>query len=219
MKVADFIIHYLADYGIKDIFVVYGAANGDLVDAFTRTDKTRYVAVMHEQGGGFAMEGYAKISGKPGVGMCTSGPGGMNFVTPIGNCFYDSVPALFITGQINVTFMRPDPSVRQVGFQEAEIVEIVNVDPKGIALTNTPFVWNAQDNSFYFKKDSKVFKKISGRYGTDVEVLNNELRIRSKLLYEMQRRKIFDFDQSQKLINQYYKNPKAVLEAFGINSN
>ena len=125
MKVADFIINYLADYGIKEIFVVYGAANGDLIDAFTRTDKTRYVAVMHEQAGGFAAEGYAKISGKPGAAIATSGPGGMNFVTPIGNCYYDSVPAIFITGQINSKFLRSDPSIRQVGFQEADIVGIV----------------------------------------------------------------------------------------------
>lgn len=104
--------------------MVYGAANGDLVDAFTRTDKTQYVAVMHEQAGGFAAEGYAKIKGKPGVAIATSGPGGMNFVTPMGNCFYDSVSCLFITGQINSRFLRPDPSIRQVGFQETDIVSI-----------------------------------------------------------------------------------------------
>lgn len=99
-----------------------------------------------------------------------------------------------------------------------EIVEIVNVDPKGIALTNTPFIWDAKDNSFYFKKDSKVFQKINDRYGIDVETLNNELKIRARLLYEIQKRKIFDFEQTQKIINQYYKNPKAVLEAFGLNN-
>jgi len=80
------------------MFVVYGAANGDIVDAFTRTDKTEYVAVMHEQAGGFAAEGYAKVSGRPGVAIATSGPGGMNLLTPMGNCFYDSIPCIFITG-------------------------------------------------------------------------------------------------------------------------
>ncbi len=125
MKVADYIINYLADYGIKDVFLVYGAANGDLVDAFTRNDKIRYIATMHEQGGGFAAEGHAKISGKIGVAMATSGPGGMNFVTSIGNCFYDSVPCLFITGQIKSQFMRPDKSIRQIGFQETDIVSVV----------------------------------------------------------------------------------------------
>jgi len=100
-----------------------------------------------------------------------------------------------------------------------EIVEIVNVDAQGVALTNTPFVWDAKDNSFYFKKDSRVFQKISKKFGTTVEELHNEIQLRAKLLYEMQRRKIFDFKQNQKIINQYHRNPKEVLAAFGITSN
>lgn len=138
MKVADYVINYLADYGIKEIFVVYGAANGDLIDAFTRTDKVRYIATMHEQAAGFAAEGYSKISGKLGVAIATSGPGGMNFVTPIGNCYYDSVPALFITGQINSAFLRPDPSIRQVGFQETDIVGIVKPITKYAKMVTNP---------------------------------------------------------------------------------
>lgn len=125
MKLADYVINRLAEEGIDKIFVVYGAANGDLIDAFTRTDKTEYVAVMHEQAGGFAAEAYAKTTGNMGAAIATSGPGGMNFVTPIGNCFYDSVPCIFITGQINSKFLRPDESIRQIGFQETDIVSIV----------------------------------------------------------------------------------------------
>jgi len=97
-----------------------------------------------------------------------------------------------------------------------EIVEIVNVDSKGVAKTNTPFLWNASEDAFYFKSYSKVFEKISERTGISVKELNKELSIRSKLLYEMYRKKIFDFQQAQKLINEYYKNPTAVLMAFGI---
>lgn len=100
MKLADYVINFLAEQGVKEVFLVYGAANGDLVDAFTRNDSIDYVCVMHEQAGGFAAEGYAKIKGDLGVALATSGPGGQNFVTPIGNCFYDSVPCLFITGQL-----------------------------------------------------------------------------------------------------------------------
>jgi acetolactate synthase-1/2/3 large subunit len=124
MKLADYVIHTLGDYGIDEMFVVYGAANGDLIDAFTRTEKTRYVAVMHEQAGGFAAEGYAKIKKRPGVAIATSGPGGMNLLTPMGNCFYDSTPCIFITGQIHSQFLRPDESIRQVGFQETDIVSM-----------------------------------------------------------------------------------------------
>jgi phosphoenolpyruvate synthase/pyruvate phosphate dikinase len=78
-------------------------------------------------------------------------------------------------------------------------------------------MWNAAENNFYFKKDSKVFQKIAKKFGKTIEELNSELQKRSYLLYEMQRRKIFDFEQNQKIINQYHKNPDAVLAAFGIN--
>ncbi len=126
MTLADYLINYLADRGIHKMFVVTGAANAHLIDAFERVPGADYVSTMHEQGAGFAAEGYAKVRGVPGVAIATSGPGGMNLVTPIGNCFYDSVPAIFITGQINSNFLREDPSLRQVGFQETDIVSIVS---------------------------------------------------------------------------------------------
>ena len=138
IKVADYMINYLADIGVKDVFVVYGAANGSLIDAFTRNDDIRYVATMHEQGAGFAAEGYAKVSKNIGVAIATSGPGGMNFVTSVGNCFYDSVPCLFITGQIKTKYMRPDESIRQIGFQETDIVSIVKPLKKYAKLIEDP---------------------------------------------------------------------------------
>ena len=97
-----------------------------------------------------------------------------------------------------------------------EVVEIVNVDNKGVALTNTPFMWNPRDNVFYFKKDFKVFSKISRKYGIDTTQLYHEFEIRSRLLYELQRRRMFDFTQTQKIINEYHKSPSAVLATFGI---
>ncbi len=97
-----------------------------------------------------------------------------------------------------------------------EIIEIVNVDDKGTALTNTPFIWNVREDVFYFKKDSRVFEKIARRHGLTIDELNKEFELRARLLYELQRRGIFDFNQTQKIINEYYKNSDAVLEAFGI---
>ena len=140
IKLADFVINYFADLGVDKIFVVYGAANGYLIDSFSRTNKTQYVAVMHEQAGGFAAEGYAKVKENniPGVTIATSGPGGMNLVTPIGNFYYDSIPGIFITGQINSQFLRSDPQIRQVGFQETDIVEIVRPITKYAKLIKDP---------------------------------------------------------------------------------
>ena len=76
IKLADYVIKFFADLGVDKMFVVYGAANGDLIDAFTRTKNTEYVAVLHEQAGGFAAEGYAKVKENkiPGVTIATSGP-------------------------------------------------------------------------------------------------------------------------------------------------
>ncbi len=124
LKVADYIIKFFADKGIDKMFVVYGAANGDLIDAFTRIKNTKYISIMHEQAAGFAVEGYSKVKNLPGVAIATSGPGGQNFLTPISNCFYDSVPAIFITGQVKRQFLRPSDKVRQIGFQETDIVGI-----------------------------------------------------------------------------------------------
>ena len=156
MKVADYIINFLADKGIDKMFVVYGAANGDIIDAFTRTDKTEYVAVMHEQGGGFAAEGYAKVSGRPGVAIATSGPGGQNMLTSMGNCFYDSIPCIFITGQINSRFLRPDPSIRQVGFQETDIVAMAKpVTKHAVMLTDPEIVRYEVEKAWYLATEGR----------------------------------------------------------------
>jgi acetolactate synthase-1/2/3 large subunit len=156
--VADYMIGFLGRHGVREIFEVYGAANGDLIDAFTRTDETAYVSVIHEQAGGFAAEGYAKVSGRPAVSISTSGPGGQNFVTPIGNFYYDSVPGIFITGQVNSRFMRPDESVRQRGFQETPIVEIVEPITKYAKMITDP-------NSIRFEMEKAWHISQEGRPG------------------------------------------------------
>lgn len=97
-----------------------------------------------------------------------------------------------------------------------EIVEILNVSPEGIALTNTPFVWNPVNDNFYFKKNSKVFEKISNRYGISIQELELEFRRRTRIIYEVYRRKISGFKKVQQIVNKYYKRPQDVLKEFNI---
>ncbi|MCK5606605.1 type II/IV secretion system ATPase subunit [Candidatus Pacearchaeota archaeon] len=97
-----------------------------------------------------------------------------------------------------------------------EVVEIVNVSEEGVAITNTPFTWNPQEDRFYFKKQSKVFEKIQKRYGMTAEALQLEFRKRVQILYQMYTRNIFDFKEVQSIVNEYYKRPEFVLEKFGI---
>jgi archaeal flagellar protein FlaI len=97
-----------------------------------------------------------------------------------------------------------------------EIVEIVNINRDGTALINTPFIWNPKDDRFYFKKQSKVFEKISLRSGVSVSRLQREFVTRARLLYELFKRNIFGFDEVGKIINDYHKNPAEVLNEYGI---
>ena len=205
MRVADFIIHNLADYGIDTMFVVYGAANGDLIDAFTRTDKTKYVAVMHEQGGGFAAEIYAKVTGKPGVAIATSGPGGMNLLTPMGNCFYDSVPCLFITGQINSQFLRPDPSIRQVGFQETDIIAMAKSVTKYAIMITDP-------QSVKYEVEKALHICQSGRPGPvllDIPLNVQKTEVDVESLFGFDPKGLhsgYDLDYVDQLIDQYLED-------------
>ena len=97
-----------------------------------------------------------------------------------------------------------------------EIVEIVNITPEGVAMTNTPFVWNPGDDQFYFKKNSKIFEKISGRYGKTMDELEKEFRKRVQLVYKLFQEKIYEMDEVQDIITQYYKKPEEILRRFKI---
>ena len=97
-----------------------------------------------------------------------------------------------------------------------EIVEIINITPEGVALTNTPFVWSPNDDQFYFKRGSKIFEKIAKRYGITMEELNLEFRRRVQLISKLYEKRIFGFKDVQEVINKYYKKPQEVLREFGV---
>ena len=97
-----------------------------------------------------------------------------------------------------------------------EVVEIVNVNRDGTALINTPLIWDPRKDVFYFKKQSKVFEKISARQGIPLDRLYREFSARTKLLYALYKKKVFGFEEIQKVINDYYKNSAEVLNKFEI---
>src|SRR5215510_5470954 len=100
--------------GVKHVFGIPGGANLPTYDAMVDAD-FRHVQVRHEQGGGHAAEGYAQASGRVGVAFATSGPGATNLVTAIADAIMDSVPTVFLTGQVRTELIGTD------GFQEADI--------------------------------------------------------------------------------------------------
>jgi acetolactate synthase-1/2/3 large subunit len=103
--------------GVEVVFGLPGGANLPTYDAFVDSD-IKHILVRHEAGGGHAAEGYAKATGKVGVAFGTSGPGATNLVTPIVDAMMDSVPVVFMTGQIRSDLLGTD------GFQEADTIGI-----------------------------------------------------------------------------------------------
>lgn len=94
------------------------------------------------------------------------------------------------------------------------IVEVINVSKDGTAVVNTPFAWNPAQDAFYFKKESKVFEKISVRFGISMEELQSEFARRSRLLFTLYKKGIFSFNELAKIISEYYKSPEEVLKRY-----
>jgi len=117
MRASDALFKALKAEGVKHVFGIPGGANMPMYDALYDADLT-HIQTRHEAGAGHAAEGYAKASGKVGVAMATSGPGATNLVTPIADAMMDSVPTIFITGQVKSDLLGTD------GFQEADVTGI-----------------------------------------------------------------------------------------------
>jgi acetolactate synthase I/II/III large subunit len=117
MRAVDALMECLKAEGVEVVFGLPGGANLPTYDAFVDAG-IRHILVRHEAGGGHAAEGYAKATGKVGVAFATSGPGATNLVTPITDAMMDSVPVVFITGQVRTELLGTD------GFQEADTIGI-----------------------------------------------------------------------------------------------
>src|SRR5882672_1408712 len=116
---ADILVESLINHGVDVIFAYPGGASMPLHQSLTRyKDRLRTILPRHEQGGGFAAQGYARTTGKPGVCMATSGPGATNLVTCLADAKLDSIPLIAITGQVKSSVIGSD------AFQETPIVEV-----------------------------------------------------------------------------------------------
>ena len=138
MTVADYIARDLEKRGVTHVFELVGGMIAVLIDSLHRQKRIKIISMHHEQAAGFAAEGFARITGVPGIALATSGPGATNLLTAIGSCYFDSVPAVFITGQVNRHEMKGDRGVRQLGFQETDIVSMARPITKSSTLVADP---------------------------------------------------------------------------------
>ena len=138
MKVSDYIATFLERKGVTCVFELSGGMIAHLLDSFGQFKQIQVVSMHHEQGAAFAAEAYGRMTGVPGVALATSGPGATNLLTGVGSCYFDSSPAVFITGQVNRHEQKGDRPVRQLGFQETDIVSMAGPITKAAWKIQTP---------------------------------------------------------------------------------
>jgi len=169
MRAVDAIMECLKAEGVDVVFGLPGGANLPTYDAFVDAG-IRHVLVRHEAGGGHAAEGYAKATGKVGVSLGTSGPGATNLVTPIVDAMMDSVPVVFLTGQVRTDLLGTD------GFQEADTIGITMPAVKHSVMIQHPLeIPRAIHEAFYLAR--------SGRPGPVVVDIPTDLS-RAEIDYE-----------------------------------
>lgn len=124
MKASDYIACFLREQQTTHVFEVAGGMITHILDSLYRLGNTQIISVHHEQAAAFAADAYGRCTGRSGIALATSGPGATNLLTGIGSCYFDSSPALFITGQVNTYEQKGSRAIRQLGFQETDIVSM-----------------------------------------------------------------------------------------------
>ena len=127
MNGAEYIAEFLSKIGSKKVFVVTGGACAFIIDAIAQNQEVDYYPFQHEQAAAMAADSLWKIDKTIGVTVVTSGPGATNLITGIACSYFDSIPTIHITGQVNQIEKEiyQGASVRQAGFQETNIVDMV----------------------------------------------------------------------------------------------
>jgi acetolactate synthase-1/2/3 large subunit len=125
MKVSDIVVNFLESKGITHVFTVSGGGCIHLTDSLGKAKNLKYICVHHEQSAAMAAEGYARLRQDVGACVITTGPGGTNTLTGVLGCWLDSVPTIFISGQVSLSQIAEGTGCRQIGDQEFDIVSTV----------------------------------------------------------------------------------------------
>lgn len=158
MKASDFIVSFLQSKGVDCVFGYIGGMITHLVDSLANSGGVKFVQTYHEQTAAIAAEGYALGKGVLGCAISTSGPGATNMMTGIADAYFDSIPVLYITGQVNSYEYKYDKPVRQQGFQETDIINVAKPITKYAALIDDA-------SQLRYELEKAVHMAMSGRKG------------------------------------------------------
>ncbi len=157
-KLSDYVFQFIADQGVKHVFMLPGGGAMHLNDSVGRTPGIEYVCTLHEQAAAIAAEAYARVTNNLGVALVTTGPGGTNAVTGVAAAWYDSTPCLFISGQVKRADMAGESGLRQLGVQETDIVSIIKPITKYAVTIMEP-------ESIRFHLEKAIYLAKNGRPG------------------------------------------------------
>ena len=213
MKVSDYINSFLVSRDIKYVFELSGGMITHLLDSMNKGGNLKIISMRHEQSAAFAADVVGRLSGKPGVALATSGPGATNLITGIGSSYFDSSPTLFITGQVNRNEIKGNRPIRQLGFQETDIVSIT----KNI----TKASWQIKDENqipkFFHKAYDLATSKRRGPILLDIpmDVQRSEIQLTPIKLPNHQKYKVRNTTFIKNLLLSIKKSKKPLILAGG----
>jgi len=141
MRLSDYVAKRLTEHGVRHVFMISGGGAMHLNDAIGKCPGLEYTCSHHEQASAIGAEGYSRVSDKLGVAIVTTGPGGTNTLTGVIGQWLDSIPALYISGQVKFKTTAascPEAGLRQLGDQEINITDIVRPVTKFAQMLTDP---------------------------------------------------------------------------------
>ena len=160
IKVSDYIAKRLTEHGISDVFMISGGGAMHLNDSLGNNPKLKYWTNHHEQACAIAAEGYYRASGNMAIVNVTTGPGGLNCLTGVMGQWTDSVPVLYISGQVKyetTTYSCKELGLRQLGDQEVDIISVVKPLTKYATVLKNPYDVKAViDRAIFIAKEGRM---------------------------------------------------------------
>ncbi|WP_076416963.1 thiamine pyrophosphate-binding protein [Colwellia sp. UCD-KL20] len=158
MKLSDYVAEFIYRLNTKHAFVITGGASVHIIDSIAKHPDMTYICPNHEQSSAFAADAYSRINNNIGVAISTSGPGATNMITGICSSWFDSVPVLYITGQVSTFRLKKNLGVRQLGFQENDTLDMVKPITKYAVTITKP-------EDIRYELEKAMYLATSGRPG------------------------------------------------------
>ncbi len=156
-RVADFIADFIADIGVKHVFMLPGGGAMHLNDGLAQCKRLQAVACLHEQAAAISAEAYARINENIGVAMVTTGPGATNAITAVAGAWIESVPLMIISGQVKRADMLRGAPLRQKGVQEVDIISMVKTTTKyAITIENPADIKKVMQEAYYRAREGRA---------------------------------------------------------------